>query len=58
MSLPKLLLRREGKLWFVTGLPAYQDGSEMLTEVGPYESRAEASMSRDSMLEVYREMQK
>lgn len=58
MTLPKLRLRREGKLWFITGLDPYQDGNETLTEVGPFDSRAEASASRDNMLEVYREMQK
>ena len=54
----KLILRREGKQWFVTGLLEYEVDGELCTEAGPYESRDEASASRDSMLEIFKEMEK
>jgi hypothetical protein len=56
--LPKLLLRRDGKQWYVKGLPEYEVDGELYTECGPYENRNEASTSRDSMLEVFKETEK
>lgn len=53
---PKLLLRHEGKVWWVTGLPAYfVDGEGPYTEVGPYDTRAEASETRDRLVETFRD---
>ena len=58
MTLPKLLLRRDGKQWYVRGLPEYEVDGEWFTEVGPYDSRAEASESRYSMMFVFQDLEK